>query len=260
MKKKNKKNIKRLILMLFAIAAIYISLKSNREYSKIEESLKDVTSLVNRVVIYSVNAVSNKKTSDQTESYLIQKNVNSALEKEIQELKEVLELNSTLTEYGKENATVISRNNSYWFNNITIDKGKKDGVKKGMAVITKSGLVGKISKVSQKSSEVKLLTSDDITYKTSVTIRINEKDNYAILNGYEEKANLLKVSAVDKSTEVNKGDIVLTSGLGEIPQGIYVGTVEKSEIDQYNLSKIIYIKPSQDYNNIQYVTVLKEHK
>lgn len=260
MKKKNKKNIKRLILMLFAIAAIYISLKSNREYSKIEESLKDVTSLVNRAVIYSVNAVSNKKTSDQTESYLIQKNVNSALEKEIQELKEVLELNSTLTEYGKENATVISRNNSYWFNNITIDKGKKDGVKKGMAVITKSGLVGKISKVSQKSSEVKLLTSDDITYKTSVTIRINEKDNYAILNGYEEKANLLKVSAIDKSTEVNKGDIVLTSGLGEIPQGIYVGTVEKSEIDQYNLGKIIYIKPSQDYNNIQYVTVLKEHK
>lgn len=260
MKKKTKKSIKYIIIAVLTIITIYISLNTSRNYSKIEEALKDITSLVNRVVIYSAHAISNKEPSDQTESYIIQKNVNSALEKEIQELKKVLDLNSTLTEYEKENATVISRNNSYWFNTITIDKGKKDGIKQGMAVITKGGLIGKISKASQKSSEVKLLTSDDITYKTSVTIRINEKDNYAILNGYDEKTNFLKVSAIDKSTEVNKGDVVLTSGLGEMPQGIYVGTVEKSEIDQYNLGKIVYIKPSQDYNNIQYVTVLKEHK
>lgn len=260
MKKQQKKIIKSFITLVIVIISLFISLNLNRNYSRLEEPLKDITSLVNRIIIYPTNAVSKTELTDQTESYLIQKNVNASLEKEIQELKKMLDLNKTLTEYSKVNATALSRNNNYWFNSITIDKGKKDGVKKGMAVITAEGLVGKISKVSQKSSEVKLLTSDDITYKTSIVIRINEKDNYAILNGYDQEKKLLKVTSIDKSTEINKGDIVLTSGLGQMPQGIYIGTVEKTEIDKYNLSKIVYVKSSQDFDDIHYVTILKERK
>ena len=45
-----------------------------------------------------------------------------------QELKDTLELNKTLTEYNPINATILSRNKSYWYNTITIDKGKKDGI------------------------------------------------------------------------------------------------------------------------------------
>lgn len=260
MKKQQKKIIKRFITLVIVIIALLISLNLNRNYSKLEEPLKDITSLVNRIIIYPTNVVSKTEPTDQTESYLIQKNVNASLEKEIQELKKMLDLNKTLTEYSKVNATVLSRNNNYWFNSITIDKGKKDGIKKDMAVITAEGLVGKISKVSQKSSEVKLLTADDITYKTSIVIRVNEKDNYAILNGYDQEKKLLKITSIDKSTEINKGDIVLTSGLGQMPQGIYIGTVEKTEIDKYNLSKIVYVKSSQDFDDIHYVTILKEHQ
>lgn len=260
MKKNRKKITKPIIIFLIIIIALYISLNGNRPYTKFEEAIKDITTLISRLTVYPVNAVTNNKIYDQSESYLIQKNINSSLEKEIQELKELLELNKTLTEYKSTNATVLSRNSSYWFNTITIDKGKKDGLKTGQAVITSGGLIGKITKVSQKSSEVKLLTTDDITYKTSVIIRINEKDYYAILSGYDKKNNLLKVTAIDKSAKISKGDVVITSGLGQMPQGIYIGTVEKTEIDQYNLSQIVYVKPSQDFNNIHYVTVLKENK
>ena len=42
------------------------------------------------------------------------------------------------------------------------------------------------------------------------------------------------------------------------PAGIYIGTVEKEESDKYNLSKTIYVKTYQDFNDLHYVTVLKE--
>ena len=129
-----------------------------------------------------------------------------------------------------------------------------------MAVITMNGLIGKISKVTNNTSEVKLLTSDDVTYKTSVMIKVNEKKHYAILNGYDKSNNLLKVTSLDKTIKLEKGDIVLTSGLGKMPEGIYIGTVESEKIDKYNLSKTVSIKTLQDFDNINYVTVLKEEK
>ena len=42
-----------------------------------------------------------------------------------------------------------------------------------MAVITKNGLIGKISKVYKNSSEVKLITSDDLNFKVSIAIILN---------------------------------------------------------------------------------------
>ncbi len=257
-RKKERKLIKfTLILILFTIA-IYLSFASSNSYSKFEEKFKDLGSLISRLLIYPVGAVTTQSPGNQSESYIIQKNINKSLEQEIEELKDVLKLNRTLTEYDVINATVLSRKGKYWFNTITIDKGRKDGVVNGLAVITNAGLIGKITKVSQKSSEVKLLTSDDITYKTSVVIRTNNKDNYAILNGYNQKKNLLTVTAIDKSNSLSAGDTVLTSGLGGMPQGIYIGTVVSSKVDNYNLGQIVYIEPSQDYNNIHYVTILKE--
>lgn len=41
------------------------------------------------------------------------------------------------------------------------------------------------------------------------------------------------------------------------PSGIYVGQVKEIKNDKYNLSKIVYIKTNQDFNDIHYVTVLK---
>ena len=256
-KRKNKKSsiISLIILLVILLALLSGSLLIFRDSNTI---LKDGVIIIEKVFMYPFSAINKEKDKDQTESYTIQKNVNSSLEKEIKELKETLELNKTLTEYEAINATVLSRNKSYWFNTITIDKGKKSGIKNNMAVITKNGLIGKITKVSNYSSEVKLITSDDIKFKVSVSIKTNEDDNYAILNGYDKKTGLIKVSGVDKTTNINIDDSVVTSGLGEMfPSGIYIGQVKDIKNDKYNLSKTIYIKTSQDFNDIHYVTILK---
>lgn len=247
--------------ILIIVVSLAVSLSFRRNTTTIENIFKDISMFINELFMKPFTTLAKDSISNQDESYIIQKNINESLEKEISELKEALELNRTLTEYSVENATILSRNKSYWFNTITIDKGKKDDLKKDMAVITSNGLIGKISKVYSNSSEIKLITSDDVNYKVSVSIKVNETDNYAILNGYDQSKNLLKVTGVSKTTSVNKGDIVVTSGLGELfPAGIFIGTVEEIANDKYDLSKTLYIKTKQDFNNIHYVTVLKEKK
>lgn len=256
-KLKNKKLFITLIIIILTILLV-VSIILNRKTGIIETAAKDTVMIVEKIIMYPFTALTNDKDKNQSESYLIQKQVNTSLEKEIKELKEALELNKTLTEYEPVNATILSRNKSYWFNTITIDKGKRAGIKVNMAVITKNGLIGKITKVYSNSSEVKLITSDDVNFKVSVAIKTNEQDNYAILNGYDKKTGLIELTGIDKTTQINKGNEVLTSGLGELfPAGIYIGTVEKIESDKYNLSKNIYVKTYQNFNDIHYVTVLK---
>lgn len=245
-----KKTIKRIIIMLVLVLLLTISLISNRNYLTLEIKVKDFLATI----------IPSKKNNlpNQTENYILQKNLNNSLKQEIKELKELLNLNSTLSEYTTINATIISRNDLYWFNTVIIDKGKKDGLKKNMAVITQNGLIGKISKTTKKTSEIKLITTNDITYKTSVMIQLEEKNQYAILNGYDQENNLLKITAIDKNINIPKDSIVITSGLGQMPKGIYIGKVVKTEIDKYNLSQIVYVKPKQEFSNINYVTILKE--
>lgn len=261
-KKKKKKNTVIIVLIiLISIIALSISVNFNRKQTILETIPKDIASIINKIFMYPFTALNKEKNIDQSESYLIQKNINESLEEEIQELKDALELNKTLTEYTPVNATILSRNKSYWFNTLNIDKGKKSGIKKDMAVITSHGLIGKISKVYDNSSEVKLITSDDVNYKVSVSIKSKDKETYAILNGYDQENNLLKVVWVDKTIEIEKNSNVVTSGLGELfPAGIYIGTVEKIESDKYNLSQTLYIKTNQNFESIHYVTVLKEKK
>ena len=245
---KRKENIMIGIGLVIVVILLIISLLVSSDGF----ALKDTAMFIEKIIMYP--AIYN---NDDTENSIIEKNINEALKKEVEELKNTLELNKTLTDYKPINATVLSRNKSYWFNTMTIDKGKKAGIKKNMAVVTKNGLIGKVSRVSRNSSEVKLITSDDINFKVSVAIRTGDRDSYAILNGYDPKTNLIKVTGVDKTTPVNDGDVVTTSGLGEMfPTGIYIGKVEKQESDKYDLTKTLYVKTTQDFSNVHYVTVL----
>ncbi len=254
-KKNNKLIIGIIIISLFVLLTVSLLVQSNGSKNNV---FKNIAMMVDKIIMFPFTSLNTDKNIDQSKSKIIEKNSNKELQEEIKELKEALELNKTLTEYESINSTVLSRNKSYWFNTITIDKGAKSGISENMAVVTKNGLVGKISKVYRNSSEVKLITSDDVNFKVSVAIRTNGQDNYAIMNGYDKKKKTILVSGIDKTTQINKGDTVLTSGLGEMfPAGIYVGEVEEIASDKYNLSKLISIKTKQNFNDIHYVTVLK---
>ena len=258
-KQKQKKRIIAFISCIVVFLLLFLSFSLTRKYSFIESGLKDIAMVFNKVIMYPFTALNPEKGEDLSKSYIIQKNVNGALENEIQELKDALKLKETLTEYDTVVTTVLSRNKSYWFNTLTIDKGKNSKISEDMIVVTKNGLVGKISKVSENSSDVKLITCDDINYKISVSISTANGDTNAILNGYDNKNGLLKVTGVDKTYDIKVDDKVLTSGLGgREPRGIFIGNVKKIKMDKYNLSKTLYLQTGQDFSNIHYLTVLKE--
>ena len=258
-KKRKKKIIIIIVTVILSFFLLFYSLSSNRKMTFIESFLKDSATIIMKGVMLLFTVLYKDKDIDQTESYIFQKNLNVHLEDEIEQLRDTLSLNQTLTGYDVVNATVITRNKSYWYQTLTIDKGKKDGLKKNMVAITKNGLIGKLQNVTNHSSEIKLITANDINNKVSVSISTKDVDTTAILSGYDKESNLVLVNGVDSLVDVKKGDVVTTSGLGGMfPRGIYIGVVEEITNDKYGLSKTLGIKTNQDFNNIHYVTILKE--
>ena len=126
-----------------------------------------------------------------------------------------------------------------------------------MAVITSDGLIGKINKVYNNSSEVKLISKSGNKYKTSIIIKAKERDYVGIIDGI--KNNLIEIKDISKDSNIEIGDEIITSGMeNEIPKGIYIGKVKKIKSNKYNLSKKIYIESNVDFNKIHYVTVVGE--
>ena len=183
---------------------------------------------------------------------------NIELRRQLDALKEELNINYTLSDYEYLNATVISRNVGYWYNKLTINKGSYNGVEKDMVVICSKGLIGRVVKTSTFTSDVRLITTSDTNNKISVHVSNGDNNLYGVINGYDYKKSVLELEGISNTKDVNVGDYVYTSGLGGIfPAGILIGTVTEITTDSYDLAKIMKVTPSVDFNDINYVSILK---
>ena len=277
-KRKNGKN-RRLFLVILIIvivlAVLFYTIKKDRSLNTFESFTKDIVVEVQKIFYQPIHGFS-KMIEEFTslkdvkkENQILKSNVekmeateteNIELKQEIERLKGELNIEHVLTDYDYLNATVISRNSFYWYNMLTIDKGSHNGIKEGMVVINSTGLIGKITNVSTFSSDVKLITTNDTNNKISVTVTNGDTKLTGIINGYDYKKGLLTVEGISNTATVNNGDYVYTSGLGGVfPSGILIGRVEGITTDDYDLSKIINVKPSAKFDDINFVTVLKRN-
>lgn len=273
-RKKIEKKYIILIIILFITVFIDLAIKivnPNRKLTLPEKVIKDSVLFVNKIVYVPISYISSKidkiieknniyekykellKDKELIESIKIK---NEELENELEKLKQILEINKTLSENSYLNASVINRNLDYFSNTLTIDKGSENGIEEGLAVTFNGSLIGKIIKVSNFTSTVKLLTTDDINNKISVKINNNDKYIYGLITGYK-KGNLL-VSGIDTNDEIVIGSNVVTTGLGGMfPSGILVGKVKGITKDNFDLATTILVKSEIDFNDINFVTVLK---
>ncbi len=261
-----------LIIIAIMLGITTKAVKENRNLNFLEKTIKDSTSFIVNIINKPIDFVKdkikeNKEKNDIYKKYkkykdkALKTDVSLArikeLEKQVNTLKESLDLNSTLTEYDKINANVINRNVGNWYNVLTIDKGSKSGIKNGMAVVIKQGLIGKIISVSNFTSSVKLLSTDELSNKISVKIKIDNHDVYGLLTNYDKSKNVYLIEGISNSDEIKKDSEVVTTGLSEIfPSGILVGKVKKVRVDNYELAKVVEVTPSVDFDDISIVTVL----
>lgn len=276
MKRKNI-NIKIFIIGVIVLFAILMAITAHflddkKELNFFEKTIKDSVTFAQKILYAPIGFVKEKvemfsETKDLYKKYTkLKEKVEKTdlyyaqieeLQKEVTELKSTLELNATLSEYSYVNATVVNRNIGYWYNSLVIDKGSKNGIKEGDAVITNQGLIGKIINVSNFSSTVKLLTSDDVSNKISIKITSDDAKHYGLLIGYDIKEKIYKIEGITDSDKIEEGDIVSTTGLTDyFPSGILIGSVSKVVKDEYDLNSIIEVEPSVTFDDISIVTIL----
>jgi rod shape-determining protein MreC len=195
------------------------------------------------------------------------KKENSQLKDENQKLLTLLESQNELT---KENdrlsqlldfkshskmeliaARVMSKDLVSDHNTIQINKGTHHGLKAGQAVITVGGVVGYVFKPGNFTSQVLLIT-DRYSVVDGLIARSRAR---GIVEGKNASTCVLRY--VEKSEDVQPGDLVVTSGLDNIfPKGFPIAQVEAVENKTYSVSLKVELKPVVDPDKIEEVFVI----
>jgi rod shape-determining protein MreC len=153
-------------------------------------------------------------------------------------------------------AEVIARNPTLNLSSLLLDKGRRDSVRVGQAVVTADGLTGVVHRAGGGSAVALLAT--DRNFAASARIERSRVDGIVRWAGGEA----LKMTEVPKNLDVKPGDRVVTSGLGGIiPPGIPIGvvhTVQRGEglfldvgihpfVEFSRLEEVFILVPNPDY-------------
>jgi len=123
---------------------------------------------------------------------------------------------------------------------VLVDKGARDGVFVGQAVLDSGGVFGQVARVEQMTSEVILLS--DATHAIPVQINRNGLRTIAVGTGDMTR---LKLPYLSTSADVVAGDLLVTSGLGGgFPAGYPVGTVAEVKRDPAQSLADVDVRPA----------------
>ncbi|MDZ3838205.1 MAG: rod shape-determining protein MreC, partial [Rhodospirillales bacterium] len=142
-------------------------------------------------------------------------------------------------------ARVVADSGGAFARSLIVSAGRRHGVGKGHAVLTGTGLVGRVAAAAPRSSQVLLVS--DLNFRAPVAIgpmRIR-----GIVAG--DNSDQPKITHVDPDAMIEIGDRVVTSGDGEaFPSDLPVGTV--ATIDD----GVIRVRLFTDESPVEYVQIV----
>ncbi len=181
---------------------------------------------------------------------------NEAMGKENVQLRAALGLRERDSSLVFEAAEVVARNSDNWSRTFTINKGSSSGININNCVVTAEGMVGYVSEVG-------------ITWATVTSITDTEMQASAIASRTRELASvegsfelmgqgLFRLSYLPRDTKLLEGDVIETSGFGELfPKGIVLGSVVAVKSEDHGISKYAVVKPAVNPEKVNHVLVVK---
>lgn len=140
-------------------------------------------------------------------------------------------------------------------NFITINRGYKQGVRKNMAVLSGSGVVGEVIHVSANFSSI--LSILNVKRKISAQL----KDGTTGFVSWESTIpDQLILEDISKEVKIYKGDSIFTTNYSLFPANMLIGTVWKRKVNKKTNEQILYLKSATNFRNLQYVYVVDDQK
>lgn len=191
----------------------------------------------------------NSKLKDKLAEY-------SDLASENERLKALLDFEDQREQYNYISTNIIGTKGSI-LEGYIVDKGSEDGIKKGMVVIAAQGLVGQVSSVAKNWSVVECIINENVAVSVMPE---STRENTGILQGYidgKTSDKLTKISYLPMDSKIKKGDVILTSGLGQVyPKEIRVGEVISVEEDKVNVMKSAIVKTFVDFDSLEELVII----
>lgn len=266
-----------LIGFIVLVALIGFSLRDRANLTIAEQFVLDTVGFAQKVVHTPVNFITDIFTNiddfrdTYTENQVLKEKLAEykgliyevqGLKAENDELREIAELKESdqLRNFTPIQASVMSRSPERWVEQVTINKGKDDGVAENMAVITPDGMIGKILTTSSSTAKVQLLTGFDQFNRISASVsrEDGDKDIRGMIEEYDEESGSLLFRIIEESDkDLKEGELVFSSGLGGVfPSGLPIGEVKEVVPDQYGLTRTALVEPAADMYDINQVIVV----
>lgn len=135
-------------------------------------------------------------------------------------LKKILQLKSELSGPAQV-AEVVGRGPSPFLQTFFINKGRRDGLVRGMPVLLPDGVVGRLEKTSANYAQVIMINDPSF----AVDCLIQRSRVRGILTGIPGERNC-QVKYVARTEDILPGDIIITSGLDQLyPKGLILGRI-----------------------------------
>jgi len=147
-------------------------------------------------------------------------------------------------------AEVAGQDLSVWYRSVLLDRGRSEGVRAGMPVVTDRGLVGLVTATSGGASQAMLL----LDRQSAVDGLAQRSRAQGIVRGRGD--DRLEFEFAVRGSDVREGDVVITSGLGGVhPKGLRVGeVVEVAPAGE--LLQTAVLRPAVDFGRLEGVFVM----
>ncbi len=227
-------------------------------FSGVMQVSNTILNISNSITSYNELLEENSKLKEQVRQLSLLNNQLEEFQLENQRLHRLLEFKEVeIDRLDLKAARVIGRDISNWFNTIIIDKGSNDGIKKNMPVINHQGLIGRVVAVSRNTAEIMLLLDTE----SAVGAMVQRNRTFGVVEVSTSTEYPLQMIHLTHDAPVEIGDVLITSGLGEIfPKGLKIGYIADIEMAPTGLVKQAMVVPYVDFGRLEEVFVVMEVK